>query len=128
MTPGPLIIVSGPSGSGKSTLIRRLLGSGLPLHLSVSATTRKQRPRERDGVDYYFLSEEEFRRRVAEGAFLEHAEVHGRLYGTLKSEVEGPRSRGEGVILDVDVQGAASLRKLFPEHVSIFVDAPSVQE
>src|SRR5438105_3205652 len=108
----PLIIVSGPSGSGKSTLIERLLASrDLPLRLSVSATTRPARTGERDGVHYHFWTPDRFREGVANGDFLEWAEVHGCHYGTLRREVEPYRQRGEMVILDIDVQGAAELRR-----------------
>jgi len=118
----PLIILSGPSGSGKSTLIRRLLQeSGLPLRLSVSATTRNARPGEENGVNYYFWTREKFLKELAQGKFIEHAEVHGQLYGTLRSEVDDYRERGVGVILDIDVQGAARVRSLYPDHLSIFV-------
>jgi guanylate kinase len=129
MPKGPLIIVSGPSGCGKSTLIRRVLAaSSHPLRLSVSATTRARRPGERDGVDYHFWTREHFLAELAAGAFLEHAEVHGNLYGTLRGEVDDYRARGVGVILDVDVQGAAQVRPRYPEGVSIFVQAPSLEE
>jgi guanylate kinase len=127
MKPGPLIIVSGPSGSGKSTLIRRVLAADPRLHLSVSATTRQRRKGEREGVDYHFWDEAHFREQLAAGAFLEHAQVHGSLYGTLRSEVEDWRARGFGVILDVDVQGAAQVRPLYSEHLSVFVAPPSMQ-
>lgn len=126
MKKAPLIILSGPSGSGKSTVIGRLLReSGLPLRLSVSATTRKRREGEQDGVQYYFWTPEHFRKEVEAGAFLEWAEVYGNCYGTLRSEVDGYRDRGVGVILDVDVQGAASIRRLCPDALSIFLRAPS---
>jgi len=123
MTLAPLIIVSGPSGSGKSTLIRAALAQAkIPLRLAVSATTRAPRPGEVDGVDYHFWTPELFRQRLAEGAFLEHAQVHGKhYYGTPRSEVDGYRERGIGVILDIDVQGAALVRPLFPDHLSLFV-------
>jgi guanylate kinase len=122
MNQGPLIIVSGPAGSGKSTVIRRLLAEqGMPLHLSVSATTRAPRPKEVEGVDYHFWTREQFEAEVAAGAFLEFAEVHGNLYGTLRSEVDSYRKQGIGVILDVDVQGAAAVRRLIPESLSIFL-------
>jgi guanylate kinase len=129
MRKGPLIIVSGPSGAGKSTLIRRVLKeSGLPLRLSVSATTRARREGEEEGVDYYFWTRERFVKEVEAGAFLEHAVVVGNLYGTLRSEVEVPRGRGVGVILDVDVQGAEAVRRHCPDHLSVFVRAPSPEE
>ena len=123
MTPGPLFIVSGPSGSGKTTLIRRVLAAGkYPLRLAVSATTRQKREGEQDGVDYYFWSKEHFLEQLAAGAFLEHAQVHGlNYYGTPRSEVDEYRKRGQGVILDIDVQGAEQVRAIYPDHVSVFI-------
>lgn len=120
------MILSGPSGSGKSTIIARLLDtSTLPLRLSVSATTRTPRPGERHGVEYYFWDHDRFRAALDRGEFLEHAEVHGNCYGTLRSEVDPYRERGIGVILDIDVQGADQIRRLYPDHVSVFLRAPS---
>jgi guanylate kinase len=128
MAQGPLIILSGPSGVGKSTVIRQLLAPGdLPLHLSVSATTRRPRPREHDGRDYFFWSRERFMEEVRAGAFLEHAEVHSNYYGTLRAQVEPCRQRGEGVILDIDVQGAAQVRRQCPDSVSVFLRASSLE-
>jgi guanylate kinase len=125
---GPLIIVSGPSGSGKSTVIRLLLARGdLPLHLSVSATTRERRPGEVDGKDYYFWGREEFEKHLAANELVEWAEVHGNCYGTLKNEIEGPRAKGVGVILDIDVQGAQQVRKQYTECVSIFLCTSSFE-
>src|SRR5262245_43774203 len=111
MPRGPLIILSGPSGSGKSTVIPYLLAA-FPgrLRLSVSATTRRQREGEQQGVHYWFWTRERFLDEVKLGNFLEWAEVHGNLYGTPKSEVEPYREQGQGVILDIDVQGADSVR------------------
>ena|SRR5438445_4848021 len=130
MTKGPLIIVSGPSGSGKSTVIARLLEdmaeAALPLHLSVSATTRRPRPGEKAGVHYHFWAEEQFDRAVAAGEFLEWATVHGARYGTLRSEVESYREQGSGVLLEIDVQGAAQIRARYPDSVSIFLRASSL--
>jgi guanylate kinase len=122
MTQGPLIILSGPSASGKSTVVQRLLAAGdLPLRQTVSATTRAPRPGEVDGVSYHFWDRARFAPEVQAGAFLEWAEVHGNCYGTLRSEVDGPRARGLGVILVIDVQGAARVRALCPDAVSVFV-------
>jgi guanylate kinase len=125
----PLIILSGPSGSGKTTVIRRLLTElerdRYPMHLSVSATTRPRRKGEQDAVDYYFWTRERFEAELAGGAFLEHAQVHGNYYGTLRREVEPFLQKGIGVLLDIDVQGAAQVRPQFPEHVSVFMRAPS---
>jgi len=130
MTKGPLIIVSGPSGSGKSTAIARLLddmaAAGLPLHLSVSATTRLPRPGETDGEHYHFWTGEQFDGAVAAAEFLEWANVHGARYGTLRREVDAYRERGSGVILEIDVQGAAQIRARYPDCVSIFLRASSL--
>jgi guanylate kinase len=126
-TPPPLIIVSGPSGSGKSTVIARVLADGdLPLRLSVSATTRAPRPGEVDGVAYYFWSKERFEEELQKGAFLEWASVHGSYYGTLLSEVDPYRRLGKLVILDIDVQGAAQVRKRCADVVAVFLKSPSL--
>src|SRR5947199_5185004 len=129
MPTGPLIILSGPSGSGKSTVIRGLLADPPgPLRLSVSATTRPPRAGEHDGVEYHFWTRERFEQELASGAFLEHASVHGNYYGTLRAEVEPYLHEGRGVILDIDVQGADQVRRKCPEHVSVFLLAPSLEE
>jgi guanylate kinase len=126
MAQGPLIILSGPSGVGKSTVIRRLLAeAGLPLHLSVSATTRQPRPGERDAADYFFWTPEQFQKEIDQGGFLEWAEVHGRRYGTLRREVAGWLACGSGVLLDIDVQGAGQVRVKCPGALSIFLKGPS---
>jgi len=126
MAKAPLIILAGPSGSGKSTIIDRLLSDkDLPLRLSVSATTRQPRPHERNGVHYYFWTREQFDKQRQAGAFLEWATVHGQWYGTLRSEVEDYRTRGTGVLLDIDVQGAAQVRAQCPDCLSIFIRASS---
>lgn len=106
---GILLVVSGPSGSGKTTLCRQLADLG-EAHYSISCTTRAPRPGEVDGTDYHFLTRESFEGRLAMGDFLEHAEVHGNLYGTLKSEVAAPLADGRDVVMDIDVQGAAQVR------------------
>lgn len=106
---GILLVVSGPSGSGKTTLCRHLADLG-EVHYSISCTTRAPRPGEEDGTDYHFLTRESFEARFAMGDFLEHAEVHGNLYGTLKSEVAAPLADGRDVVMDIDVQGAAQVR------------------
>ena len=112
MKRGKLIIFSAPSGSGKSTLIRHLLQQGLPLRFSISATSRPPRGEEQDGREYYFLSPDESRRRIAAGGFLEYGEVYSdRFYGTLRSEVERIRERGETVVFDVDGVGGCNIRE-----------------
>jgi guanylate kinase len=125
---GPLIIVSGPSGTGKSTLITRVLASApWPMRLSISATTRGRRDGEQDGVHYHFWSRADFEREREQGAFLEWAEVHGNYYGTLVREVTPIREQGTGVILDIDVQGAATVRPLLPDHLSVFIRTASLE-
>ena len=128
MTKGPLIILSGPSGSGKTTVTSRLLaGSALPLRQSISATTRAPRPGEIDGVHYYFLTPEEFRRKLDAGDFLEWAQVFGDYYGTPREAVERMRDQGIGQLLVIDVQGAAQVRKSCPDLTSIFLTTPSLK-
>jgi guanylate kinase len=128
MSLGPLIIVSGPSGCGKTTLIERLLADRVwPLRLSVSVTTRLPRPGERDGVQYHFWSKERFEAERAAGAFLESAEVFGNWYGTLQREVEPYRARGEGVLLEIDVNGWRQVKLLCPDAVSVFVRTSSLE-
>jgi guanylate kinase len=128
MKKGPLLIVSGPSGVGKSEILRRLLArKDLPLRLSVSATTRPPRAGEVDGVNYHFWTRAQFEEGIRAGAFLEWAEVFGRMYGTLRREVQAHREAGVGVILEIDVQGAAQVRRLCPDAVSIFLLAPSIE-
>jgi guanylate kinase len=123
-----LLILSSPSGAGKTTITKALLAARDDLAFSVSATTRAPRPGEKDGVDYYFLSTEEFERRRAAGAFLEWAEYGGHLYGTLASEVNQTQAQGRHVILDIEVQGARQVRERRSDVVSIFVLPPSVDE
>src|SRR5262245_25795022 len=123
MQKAPLIIVSGPSGSGKSTLIKMVVAR-YPnrLRLAVSATTREMRSGEQNGVNYWFWKREQFTQGIEEGAFLEHAVVHGvHYYGTPRAEVERSWAEGKGVFLDIDVQGAAHVRPIYPDHLSVFV-------
>lgn len=122
---GNLFVISAPSGSGKTTLVRRLLDALADVRFSISFTTRSIRGTERDGVDYYFISDQEFRSKIEDGEFLEWAEVHGNLYGTSKTETERVRAGGEDILLDVDVQGAAQVRKAQPDAVTLFVMPPS---
>ncbi len=128
---GRLVIVSGPSGVGKSTLLARVLKqSEVPLVMSVSATTRAPRPGERDGVDYHFLTEEDFAARRNRGEFIECFEVFGKghWYGTLADEV-GPRlERGKWVVLEIDVKGAMAVTAKYPEAITIFIGPESSEE
>jgi len=125
---GPLIILSGPAGSGKSTIVRRLLEEKTwPLRLSVSVTTRAPRPKEVDGVHYYFRTREYFQAEIEAQAFLEWAEVFGNYYGTPRSEVEPFRQQDIGVLLDIDVKGWEQVRKSCPDVVSIFVRTSSME-
>ncbi|MDO8519100.1 MAG: guanylate kinase [Deltaproteobacteria bacterium] len=116
----PIIILSGPSGSGKTTLCRQL-ASHLKLHFSVSHTTRNPRGNEKNGVDYHFVSREEFKKREESGEFVESAEVYGNHYGTSVSEIE----KGKGVILDVDPQGALAIKKKYPQALLLFIRPPT---
>lgn len=127
---GKLIIFSAPSGSGKSTIINKLMSEyGLRGRFSISATSRKPRGSERDGVEYYFLSEEDFRKRISEGDFLEYEEVYpGCFYGTLRSEVDRTLDRGENVILDIDVQGGLNVKKIYGDRaLTLFIQPPSIE-
>lgn len=120
-----LLILSSPSGGGKTTIAHRLINARDDLEYSISATTRPRRRGEREGVDYFFLSGDEFERRRAEGAFLESAEYSGALYGTLESEVDRILAQGRNVVLDIEVQGAGQVRERRSDVVSIFVLPPS---
>lgn len=127
---GKLIIFSAPSGSGKSTIINKLMSEyGLQGRFSISATSRKPRGSEQDGVEYYFLTEEDFRRRISEGDFLEYEEVYpGCFYGTLRSEVDRTLARGENVILDIDVQGGLNVKKIYGDRaLTLFIQPPSIE-
>ena len=129
---GKLIIFSAPSGSGKSTIVSYLMKEHPELNLafSVSATTRAPRGTEKNGVEYIFLSEEEFKAKIAAGDFLEHEEVYpGRFYGTLKEQVERQTEKGENVVFDVDVKGGCNIKKFYGSRaLSIFIQPPSVEE
>lgn len=119
-----LIVLSAPSGGGKTTVARRLLEAYPQLRFSVSATTRQMRPGETHGKDYFFLSHEEFLRRIDEGDLLEYEEIFGNLYGTLRSEVERSLHDGVPLIFDVDVKGALSVRKAFPDDTLLMFISP----
>ena len=124
---GTVFVVTGPSGVGKGTLIAMLRERIPDLAVSVSATTRRPREGEEDGRDYFFLSEEEFVRKVDRGEFLEHARYSGNLYGTLREEVEAKAERGSGVILEIELQGARQVRASMPDAVQVFVAPPEFE-
>lgn len=124
---GNLIIISSPSGGGKGTLIKEILRSTADIGYSVSFTTRSPREGEENGRDYFFVSYQEFSDLIKQGEFLEYAEVHGNFYGTSKTQVGKEIENGRDVILEIDVQGAESIVKNFPEAVSIFILPPSFE-
>jgi guanylate kinase len=119
-----VFVITGPSGVGKGTLIRGLLERIPELELSVSATTRAPRPGEHDGVDYHFLTPQQFEARVAAGDFVEHAEYSGNRYGTLRSELERRLAEGAGVVLEIEVEGARQVRRTMPEATAVFIAPP----
>jgi len=123
---GILFIVSAPSGAGKTSLVKALLGRDRALHLAVSCTTRAPRPGEVDGLHYHFLNETEFLRRIADGDFIEHAEVFGNRYGTTAAAVHEVLDRGQDLLLEIDWQGARQVRARWPEAVGVFILPPSL--
>lgn len=128
---GKIIIISAPSGCGKSTIINEIMRRGnVDMHFSVSATNRPPRAGEKDNVNYHFLSDDDFRKAIADDAFIEYEEVYpGRFYGTLKSEVENRCRRGETVVLDIDVKGGLRVKELYGDSAkSIFIMPPTVEE
>ncbi len=131
MKTGKLLIFSAPSGSGKSTIVQWLMTHPeLNLAFSISATSRPPRGKERDGVEYFFLSPEEFRQRIANGEFLEYEEVYtDRFYGTLKAQVERQLEAGQNVIFDVDVNGGCNIKQFYGQRaLSLFIQPPSLEE
>ncbi|MDR0596233.1 MAG: guanylate kinase [Clostridiales Family XIII bacterium] len=130
MKKGKLFVISGPSAVGKGTLCKRLLSGsgGAGMELSVSMTTRKPRPGEKDGKSYYFVTEGEFRSQIGKGGFLEYAEVFGCMYGTPKEPVLAALDRGSNVLLEIDVQGALQVRGNYPESQLVFILPPSLAE
>ena len=123
-----VFIISAPSGSGKTTLVSQLMAKEQNLEFSISCTTRKPRGQEEDGKQYYFISREEFERRIAADEFLEHAKVFDNYYGTSRSELTRAETAGKDLVLDIDVQGARQLKEKIAGAVSIFILAPSRQE
>ena len=128
MTRGLLIVISGASGTGKGTVCKKILADLPEVAYSISATTRKPRPGEVDGREYYFLSVEEFKTWIAEEKFLEFAEVYGNFYGTPLNKINERLNRGEDILLEIDVQGALNVKKKCPEGVYIFLLPPSLEE
>jgi guanylate kinase len=138
MTPDPqfhpqytsplLIVISGPSGAGKDSVIQRMKERGLPFHFVVTATTRPRRPNEVDGRDYWFISKEEFARRIDNDEFFEYAIVYGDYKGNSKQQVREALASGKDVIMRIDVQGAESVRKLAPEALLIFITVENEEE
>lgn len=128
--PGKLLIFSAPSGSGKSTIIEYLMSKNLGLHFSISATSRPPRGKEQHGVEYFFLSTEEFKKHIEAGDFLEYEEVYeGRYYGTLREQVDSQLAAGENVVCDVDVLGGKNIKAVYGNRaLSIFIQPPSIDE
>ena len=126
---GKLYVFSGPAGVGKGTILKNAMSKLPNMKFSVSCTTRSPRPGlDREGETYYFISEDEFRRRIDAGEFLEYADVHGHLYGTLRRTVEDALAEGSDIVLEIDVQGAKLVKEKMPEAVTIFVKPPSIEE
>ena len=127
---GKLVVFSAPSGSGKTTLVHHLLQQGLPVGFSISATSRPPRGKEKDGVDYFFMSENSFREKIAENAFLEYEEVYeGTFYGTLRSEVDRLWKTGKTVLFDIDVVGGLNVKRQYPDQcLALFIQPPSLSE
>ena len=124
---GKLVVISGPSGVGKSTICREVV-KRMDAHLSVSATTRTRSPQETDGVDYWFISRDEFLERVRKNEFLEHAEVFGNFYGTPRDKVEQALIAGKTVILEIDVQGGTQVRQHYQDVILIFILPPNLDD
>lgn len=122
------LVLSAPSGGGKTTIANALVAAREDVGYSVSATTRPPRPKERDGVDYHFVTRQEFERRVRAGEFLEWAEYGGELYGTLKADIEKVLTAGRHAVLDIEIQGARAVKQHYPEAVLVFVVPPSAEE
>ncbi len=125
---GMLLIISGPSGTGKDTLVKKLMDNAPSFRFSCSVTTRKPRVGEIEGIHYYFVSDEEYQRMVDNGEFLEHADVHGNRYGTLRKPVEDMMKQGHNVLLDIDPQGAISVMENAADYVSVFILPPSFED
>ena len=123
-----LVVVSGPSGAGKDKVVRRLRQEHPEIEFSVSATTRAMRPGEQDGVDYHYMSPAEFERRIASGEILEYTRYCGNYYGTPKSEVDRRIAAGRTVVLVIEVEGAANIKRIYPGATTVFIRPPSIEE
>lgn len=123
-----LIVFSAPSGSGKTTIVREVLTCYKDFVFSISATTRKKRQTEKNGIDYFFISEEEFKNKIDSGDFVEWEKFYDYYYGTLKSVVDGNLQNGLTTVFEVDVKGAISIKKVYPDAVLIFIVPPSIEE
>ncbi|WP_069650205.1 guanylate kinase [Caloranaerobacter ferrireducens] len=128
MSKGLLIVISGPSGAGKGTICKELLRRNKDINLSISATTRKPRNGEIDGVNYFFITKEDFEEMIRKEEFLEYANVYGNYYGTPKKFVLDKLDEGKDVLLEIDIQGALSVKKIYPDGVFIFILPPSMEE
>ncbi|MCR4303564.1 MAG: guanylate kinase [Gallionella sp.] len=124
---GNLFVISAPSGAGKTSLVRALIDINPQIDLSVSYTTRKPRPGERDGKDYHFVSRETFLAMAKRGEFLESAEVYGNLYGSSQTWISQENARGRDILMEIDWQGAAQIRRIFPDSISAFILPPSLE-
>jgi len=129
-TPCKLIVITAPSGSGKTTIVRHLLATFDTLEFSVSATSRSKRPGEEEGKAYYFLTVDEFKKKIADQAFIEYQEVYeNQYYGTLKSEIDRLGAHGKNILFDIDVKGAVNIKKLYGDHcLTVFIKPPSIEE
>ncbi|MCX7987933.1 MAG: guanylate kinase [Thermodesulfovibrio sp.] len=125
---GIIFVISAPSGTGKTTICERLLKSSPNLKMSISHTTRRPRAGEKDGVNYYFIDRTKFEEMIKNGDFIEWAEVYGNLYGTSKKIINDLLNSGNDVLLDIDIQGAKNIKKIYPESVLIFILPPSIEE
>lgn len=123
-----LIVISGPSGVGKDATLDRMKKAGQPYHYVVTATTRAKRPKEKDGIDYWFVSEEKFQQMIKKNQLLEWAKVYGNYYGVPKRDIREALKRGFDVVVKVDVQGAATIKKIMPDALFIFLMPPSTEE
>ncbi len=125
---GKIVIFSAPSGSGKTTIVRSALKKFPKLVFSISATTREKRGVEKDGVDYFFITEDEFKNKIEQNEFVEWESFYGYYYGTLKSFINSKMKNGKSVVLEVDVKGALKIKKEYPDAVAIFIRPPSIEE